>query len=194
MKSPFSPLQKLFIYERREMAVLTSLCLIMGLFTFTLGIHLGKDVSIQIESNVGSGHKLVTTMTDQMPTNQELVGPNKTTQQALEESLNQSLHDEIIRTGLRINPAFQTELPDEAKTHNAGATTLKHTTSRNAETHTSESNRAISSVTESTNESSAKKPPADGEAYAVAQWVPFPSFLRQKKNSQNLPIWSSSPS
>lgn len=196
MKSPFGPLQKLFIYERREMAVLTSLCLIMGLFTFTLGIHLGKDVGIRIESSGGSEHKLVTTIKDQMPTNQELVGPNKTTQQALEESLNQSLHDEVVRTGLRLNPAFQTELPDEPKTHNAGATTLKHTTSRNAESHehttsqnadihASEGNRAISSVAESAHDSSTKNPHADGEAY-VLQIGSFPKLSEAEKKISEL--------
>jgi len=125
MKSSFSPLQTLFIYDRREMIVLIVLCATIGLFTFTLGIHLGKEVATHVESNGELNEKLVRTIPDQIPTSQELAGPNKTTQQALEDSINQSLHEEVVRTGIRLNPSLQTELPENAKTGNAGATTLK---------------------------------------------------------------------
>jgi cell division protein FtsN len=134
MKSPFSPLQKLFIYQRREMVVLIALGSVIGLFMFTLGVHLGKEVT-PIEPPGDRDPKLVTSIADQIPTNQELIGPSKPTQQAVEESLDKTLHDEVAKMKLRLSPHFQTELPEKAKSHSAGATTLKPKSPANEDAH-----------------------------------------------------------
>jgi hypothetical protein len=123
MKIP-KTIQKLFIFERHEFALLVLLGILLGCFCFTLGVHLGKDLGPKGEAHTDSVEKHVATVPDTIPSNQELAGPNRTTQQALEESLSQNLHEEVTKANLKLNPSYQTELPTAPKSENAGATTL----------------------------------------------------------------------
>jgi hypothetical protein len=134
MKIP-KTIQKLFIFERKEVALLGLLGFLFGCFCFTLGIHLGKDLGPKVEGHSDSVEKHVATVPDPIPSNQELAGPNRTTQQALEESLSQNLHEEVTKANLKLNPSYQTELPEAPRSENAGATTLHSHTASDPHSH-----------------------------------------------------------
>jgi cell division septation protein DedD len=187
MKSPFSPLQKLFIYDRREMVVLTTLCLVTGLFTFTLGIHLGKEVSTPAEASAQPVPKLVTPIPDQVPSAQELIGPNKATQQALEESLYQTLHDEVVRTGIHLSTPYQIDLPENSKVHDEDPDTKEQSTSENETPAHEEGNRKISSIEESaTEEEQPSEKAHTDEASYVIQVGSFPKLKEAEKKISEL--------
>ncbi|MEO5968905.1 MAG: SPOR domain-containing protein [Bdellovibrionia bacterium] len=187
MKSPFSPLQRLFIYDRREMVVLTTLCLVTALFTFTLGIHLGKDVGTPAEASAELVAKHVAAIPDQVPAAQELVGPNKATQQALEESLYQTLHDEVVRTGIHLKAPYQIDLPENSKGHDTGSDSEEQTTSENEDTPSTEGNRKISSVDETETEAAPTTKESHTEvAPYVIQVGSFPKLKEAEKKISEL--------
>lgn len=113
-----------FIYDGREMGILIALGLLVALFAFTLGVHLGKKVGPKGFMERSRETKLVQTDTDKFPNRQELNEQEKGVNQALGESLNQSLHDEVARTGVKLDTPRQIYLPSAARSRAAGATTL----------------------------------------------------------------------
>ncbi len=116
--------QRFFIYDRREMGVLVILGVMVAVFAFTLGVHLGKRVGPKGYVAAPGDAEPVVTLPDQVPNRQELTEQAKGAQQAADESLNQALHDEVARTGIKLDTPRQVELPDHARSKNAGATTL----------------------------------------------------------------------
>ncbi len=116
--------QKLFVYDRREMSLLLGLILGVSLIAFTLGVHLGKRIGSHSAPREIGDAPTVATSPDQIPNRQELTEQSKATEQAAEESLNQALHDEVARTGIKLETPRQVQLPRQAKTAKAGATTL----------------------------------------------------------------------
>lgn len=115
--------QRLFIYDRKEIAVLLLLSVTVAAFAFTLGIHLGKRVGGRATAPTVGQLTPVGTVADKLPNRQEMVEHAKDSQFLAEETLNQSLHDEVTRTGVRLDVPRQIELPSKAKAKNAGATT-----------------------------------------------------------------------
>lgn len=117
--------QSLFIYDRKEMVVLVLLVFMVGLFTFTLGVHLGKRVGGKVLNLNSKETHLAREVPDQIPNRQEISEQSKMSQEALEETLGQSLQDEIKKTGIKLDESRQVNLPEEAKTVTKGATTLE---------------------------------------------------------------------
>ncbi len=120
---------RLFIYERKEMGVLIVLGSVIAAFAFTLGVHLGKKVGPLPTQATPSEAQMVLTKPDPVPNRQELSEQAKGAQQAADESLNQALHDEVARTGIRLDSPRQLALPEKPVTKNAGATTPATATS-----------------------------------------------------------------
>lgn len=116
---------RLFIYDRREIAVLILLGVMVALFAFTLGVHLGKRVHPHALGVVPRDTRSAETVPDQIPNRQELTEQGKAAPQAGDEALTQALHDEVSKTGVKLDTPRQVELPDEPISENAGATTLK---------------------------------------------------------------------
>lgn len=121
--------QKLYVYERREMWVLVGLAATVTVFAFTLGLHLGKRVGSAEAQHAQGGApgaplQPVETQADALPSTQEFSDQSKSAQQAADEALNQSLHEEVARTGLKLEVARQVELPEETR-GKGGATTLE---------------------------------------------------------------------
>ncbi len=102
--------QRLFIYDRKEMGVLILLAVMVSVFAFTLGVHLGKKVGLKMPGQGADTHSAAT-QGDELPNRQELTEHGKGVQQAVEESLNQSLHDEVGRTGIKLEVPRQVDLP-----------------------------------------------------------------------------------
>lgn len=112
--------QRFFIYDRREMGVLLLLGTLVALFAFTLGVHLGKRVGPKGAAEHGLEATTAATIGDKFPNRQELVEQGKGANQAAEESLNQALHEEVIRTGIKLDDHKQVRLPEKTRAEKAG--------------------------------------------------------------------------
>jgi cell division protein FtsN len=118
------PKQRLFIYDRKEMAVLTLLGLMVALFAFTLGVHLGKKVNPgQTQKSTSDGVAPARTEPDQVPDNPEIVDQTVGAPEAVDEKLDQALQEEVSKTGIKLNEPRQVDLPKDAKSGAGGATT-----------------------------------------------------------------------
>src|SRR5262245_49468076 len=117
--------QRVFIYDRKEMGVLTLLGVMVAVFAFTLGVHLGKKVAAQPKNPAQTGETApVATVPDQVPEARDLHEQAKGVEQAADETLSQSLKEEVGQTGVKTEKPVQVDLPKKPKTENAGATTL----------------------------------------------------------------------
>lgn len=115
--------QRFFIYDRKEMGVLLLLGVMVAVFAFTLGVHLGKRVGPRVVAHGPGDAETAPTVPDKLPNRQELTEQAKGAQQAADESLNQALHDEVARTGIRLDTPRQLTLPEKTISKNGGATT-----------------------------------------------------------------------
>src|SRR6476620_4017053 len=110
--------QRFFIYDRKEMGVLLLLGVLVAVFAFTLGVHLGKRVeqkpSTPAPHEAPTEAVAVPTVPDQLPNRQELTEQSKGAQQAADETLSQALHEEVARTGIKLDTPKQTQLPEKA--------------------------------------------------------------------------------
>lgn len=105
------------------MGVLLLLGVMVAIFAFTLGVHLGKQVGPQVVAHGPGDAETAPTVPDKLPNRQELTEQAKGAQQAADESLNQALHDEVARTGIKLDTPRQLALPEKPVSKNAGATT-----------------------------------------------------------------------
>ncbi|MBY0470033.1 SPOR domain-containing protein [bacterium] len=127
---------RFFIYDRREMGVLVLLAVLVALFAFTLGVHLGKRVAPKgAVAHSNPETLLAETVDDRVPEKTELNEQGKNGPQAADETMTQILHEEVNRTGIKLTPGRQVNLPGTPKAPNAGATTLKEPHAKIAPTH-----------------------------------------------------------
>lgn len=111
------------------MLVLLLLGVLVAFFAFTLGVHLGKKVVGRSGNGVAvtAGHEAngVATIGDAIPSKQEFQDVMKSaTPPVVDETVNQALHEEVERTGLRLEQGKQVSLPaaTRAETKTAPAT------------------------------------------------------------------------
>ncbi len=119
--------QRLFIYDRKEIIVLILLGSMVALFTFTLGVHLGKRVGKRAIKSTSEDTPMIHPLADQTPNRQEFTERAKEPQRDFEKEISQELHNEVIRTGLKIDIPRQVDLPEKPKSLNGGATSLEST-------------------------------------------------------------------
>jgi cell division protein FtsN len=118
--------QRVFIYDRKEMGILTLLGVMVAVFAFTLGVHLGKKVGGTTKAaNPAAETAPVATVNDQVPEPREISEQAKGAEQAATDALRETLEDEVEKTGVKTEKPVQVELPRKPKTENAGATTLQ---------------------------------------------------------------------
>src|SRR5579859_7542598 len=118
--------QRVFIYDRKEMGVLTLLGVMVAVFAFTLGVHLGKKVTNTPKSASPVGDTApVATLNDQVPEPREIHENAKGVEQTADEALSQSLKEEVKEVGVKTEKTVQVDLPKQPKSKNAGATTLQ---------------------------------------------------------------------
>jgi cell division protein FtsN len=123
--------QRFFIYDRKEVGVLMLLGVMVAVFAFTLGVHLGKRVT---GKGAPAGHTAPTSgvspvaeVPSTAETEQAMVQPTAVPSAmvaASEDALNQATHDEVTRTGIKLEDTRQLELPEKTKSKNAGATSI----------------------------------------------------------------------
>ena len=114
--------QRLFIYDRKEMIVLVLLGVMVAVFAFTLGVHLGKALPEKSTGALAGAPPLAATVPDQLPNRQELTEQAKSAPQVADETLNQSLHDEVTTIGMKLETPRQVDLPRKTRSANGGAT------------------------------------------------------------------------
>lgn len=105
--------QRLFIYDRREMVVLILLSVMVALFAFTLGVHLGKRVVPQaapVTAEAPTTHA-IETQDDALPNRQDMTDQAPAADPAADEALGRSLHEEVARSGIQLDKPRPTELP-----------------------------------------------------------------------------------
>lgn len=95
------------------MGVLVLLAVLVASFAFTLGVHMGKRVGTKtvVESHAQDAHS-VETAVDSVPSRHELQEQTKAAHQNLDETLSQALHDEVARTGIKLDTPRQIDLPE----------------------------------------------------------------------------------
>lgn len=120
--------QRLFIYDRKELVVLLLIGTLVGAFAFTLGVHLGKkSAPFKGDASAQGDVPPVGTLQDKSPNRQELNEQAKGVPQAVDESLNQALHEEVQRVGIKLATPRPVDLPNAPKVDTGGATTAENT-------------------------------------------------------------------
>lgn len=113
--------QRLFIYDRKEMGVLLLLALLVAIFAFTLGVHLGKRVGAGEAQTDLAAATLAATEEDPVPVAQDLADQNRGAQVESDDVLDKAAHDEVGRTGLKASVRRQVELPEQSKAEKINA-------------------------------------------------------------------------
>ena len=103
--------QRMFIYDRKEVTVLTVLGVLVALFAFTLGVHLGKKVRGGLGSWTGPDAQSVDTSTDKIPEPGDLTEQSKGAFGAVDDTLSHMLRDEVEKAGLKLDQGRQIDLP-----------------------------------------------------------------------------------
>ncbi len=109
--------RKLFIYDKKEVGVLILLGIGVALFAFTMGVHLGKQVSPKVV-DVNTEHAVsppVDPAPQGAPNRVEVSEEQKHVESAVEETLDQSLRDEVAKQGLQVEEPKPLTLPTETK-------------------------------------------------------------------------------
>lgn len=115
--------QRMFIYDRKEVTVLTVLGVMVALFAFTLGVHLGKKVRGGLGSWTGPDAQSVDTATDKIPEPGDLTEQSKGAFGAVDDTLSHMLRDEVEKAGFKLDQGRQIDLPKGTVSKEGGATT-----------------------------------------------------------------------
>src|SRR5262245_31859655 len=95
---------KLHIYDRKEIAILVLLGLMVAIFAFTLGIHLGKTVNHATAPGLPTDPHVAETTPDRIPERAEFADQEKKIKDTVDEALYDELHDEVGKTGVKLTP------------------------------------------------------------------------------------------
>lgn len=108
--------QKLFIYERREMFVLTLIGVFGLLFLFTLGVHWAKKLNmIAAPSDLHQASAPVEVADEKVPDFQERADLERVSLEEVDQVLTQNLQEEVERTGIRLEVVRPLSLPQQQK-------------------------------------------------------------------------------
>lgn len=115
--------QKIFIHSRKEMLILIVLGLMIALFSFTMGVHLGKRIAPKAHKEEAVEIHPAQTMPDALPNRQDLTEQGKGLPQATEEALQQSLKDEVDKAKIHMGTPRQVGLPEKTRAEKQAAVT-----------------------------------------------------------------------
>lgn len=108
---------KIHIYDRRELGVLFFLAVVVSLFSFTLGIHMGRRAGSETEKAAAAEPVAIAHDVEPPPSSQDLNQQARTAHQVADQALDQTLHDEVMKTGIKLEKGHQLELPDTVRAH-----------------------------------------------------------------------------
>ncbi len=111
-----APKQSLFIYERREMIVLTLMAIVGLLFLFTLGVHWAKKLHvIPGDASLTPAASLVQTNEERLPDFHERSDLERVSLEELDQDLTDNLQEEVKKTGIRMEIVRPLDLPKNTK-------------------------------------------------------------------------------
>jgi len=108
---------RFFIYDRREVSILVLLALMVAVFAFTLGVHLGKRAGgkgfVQVASDE---HKpAMAPAQPATPTDEEIQARVRAPAPSTDDLIHQATQDEVARTGARLDAPRQVVFPPVTK-------------------------------------------------------------------------------
>lgn len=108
---------KLYLYDRNELTLLTLMFAVALLFTFTLGLHLGKGLGLKVAPG---GEESAPTARlegadESLPSREELDSKIPGIDSAVVDALSRTLQEEVAKTGVRLDVPRQVELPKGAR-------------------------------------------------------------------------------
>lgn len=106
---------RFYIYEKKEIAILIVLGVAVAVFSFTLGVHLGKHVPASRHETASSVSTAVQTLPDQAPPSEELSEQAPRAAANVEEFMTESLKKEVVDTGATLKQKIQVDLPEKKK-------------------------------------------------------------------------------
>ncbi len=112
--------QRLYIYDRKEIAVLSTVCVLITAFAFTAGVHYGKKIAPPGSPPPGESGNALSTQGDKVPSRREISEAAPGVSEAIDDTLQKSLHEEVARTGVQLERARQVELPSETRAERKG--------------------------------------------------------------------------
>jgi cell division protein FtsN len=104
---------RLFIYEKKEILILSLIGVAVAGFTFTLGVHLGKKLfpaKITDAANPGNVEP-AHTQGDTSPTKLDLVEAARTTDTVADDAAKKNLQEEVEATQLKLDKPIPIDLP-----------------------------------------------------------------------------------
>ena len=117
---------KFLIYSRKEALALLALGLLVAAFSFTLGVHWGKQLGGEVKAPALRGEiPLAESAPDGSPGRQELEEKTKDAEHAADSALSKALHDEVTKTGLKMDAPHQVELPKTPRPNHAKEVAVK---------------------------------------------------------------------
>jgi cell division protein FtsN len=114
---------RFFIYDRREVAALVLLGVMVAVFAFTLGVHLGKRAGGKSGTPVlaDAASKGVEPVLAASPTDKEIEERARAKQPETNGVVSQATQEEFARTGTRLDSPRQAALPSESPSAPASA-------------------------------------------------------------------------
>ncbi len=111
---------RLLIYERKEFLLLVGLAVMVGVFAFTFGVHLGKRVPPKKQVIGEPSVPGVNRLEDASPSRLDLQEEVDAAAGAAEVMADEALRDEVAKTGIQIDPTRQVELPRKTVAQKTG--------------------------------------------------------------------------
>lgn len=105
--------QRFFVFDRTEYLILLGLGVMISIFSFTLGLHLGKKQAQLMTQAAVEKIQPVETLPDASPGNIDLSEQSKGAEEVAAGTLQQELQAEVVKTGIKLDKAVQVELPKE---------------------------------------------------------------------------------
>lgn len=102
---------RILIFERKEFLLLLGLAVLVAVFVFTFGIHLGKRVPPRTVRTGEAAVPEVNQIADHKTTRHDLQDQVLQAQGAADVIADETLRDETAKAGIRLDPYKQVELP-----------------------------------------------------------------------------------
>lgn len=115
--------KKLWVYNRKEVGILLLLAVGVSVLSFTFGVHLGKKVSknpshaesAAVESADHAQAPHLESTPAQNPSRNEVSKMVEDASQSADDALDESLKEEIVHSGMKLNEPRAVDLPTETK-------------------------------------------------------------------------------
>ena len=111
------PKLKYFVFDRKEFILLTLILLVVGVLAFTVGVHYGKQYAVEtaeVEDPFAEPVALKPQV-EKLPHDRDLDFQAKDASKKAELSIDKSLQQEVVNTGLQLNKHISTALPSAVK-------------------------------------------------------------------------------